>query len=533
VTTRSRAAASLTPASLGHEAYCPRPCGHVDLFAIDGLATCAMCIAEALTATALAAAYGADPPMLPENVPRAPAPCQGRIERAAIGLADAWSDALIACERRNAGTKRAAPRACADDPDRRIRRAKARAAALLRGCAGTPGLHGYAAAGDAAAAEACLEQATVDNDSCERNCRLPRCGDSIVGPAEGCDDGNTAPCDGCLDCQREGATDGDRLLGPCDNCPQDYNPSQRDRDDNGIWDVCDSPVSIETPVGSDVLVEDDTGCIPGLSPDPIRTLTITYPVVSASGVTLIRTLEAPADSLIDADFKVSALGTLLPLETTASVSGLIRACAEYDDTSLSVQDEQALVFLHEENGIFVNRRSLLDTASNLLCADVTSFSRFAFGAPVSAMTKQSMTVALDPMLRGQDRIKRLSSTFLPPPSFIIDPTVTGVELTVARDGEAVLIRSIPSSLWQANGSRRAFKFSDRDGLSGLGITKGSVSTSRSSVQVLFVGNQMDLGGLDTPELTIKLDFGAYAAVGPAACTTKAGAEKTTVKCRGE
>jgi hypothetical protein len=151
------AGASLTPASLGHEAYCPKPCGDVSLFAVDGLASCAACIAGAVSDAALAAVYGATPPSLPQSVPSGATACARKLERAAIRLAESWSDALVACARGNRG--KAEPRGCADDPDGRIRRAKARAAATIRGCAGVSGLRGCAALTDPAAAQACFEAA--------------------------------------------------------------------------------------------------------------------------------------------------------------------------------------------------------------------------------------------------------------------------------------------------------------------------------------------------------------------------------------
>jgi hypothetical protein len=151
------AGASLTPASLGHQAYCPRPCGHVSLFAVDGLASCTACISAALNDAALGAAYGAAPPSLPQNVPSGAKACLKRLERAAVGLADGWADALVACRRGRAA--KGEPSACADDPGSRIRRAKTRAGALVRGCAGASGLRGCGALGDAAAVQQCLEAA--------------------------------------------------------------------------------------------------------------------------------------------------------------------------------------------------------------------------------------------------------------------------------------------------------------------------------------------------------------------------------------
>ncbi len=94
------------------------------------------------------------------------------------------------------------------------------------------------------------------------------CGDSEPDPGEQCDDGNTAQGDGCsASCQIEpgfqctaaiagdpdtvppipaipsscGAipdSDGDGILDPDDNCPDVFNPGQRDSNGDGIGDAC-------------------------------------------------------------------------------------------------------------------------------------------------------------------------------------------------------------------------------------------------------------------------------------------------------
>ncbi len=117
------------------------------------------------------------------------------------------------------------------------------------------------------------------------------CGDGLIFGAETCDDGNTAPGDGCganclveschlcvgapsicscnlgfkcgmtcgntvdMTCQEilgdcicniscddlGGDIDGDGVCGINDNCPDDSNPDQMDADDDGIGDVCEDP----------------------------------------------------------------------------------------------------------------------------------------------------------------------------------------------------------------------------------------------------------------------------------------------------
>lgn len=45
--------------------------------------------------------------------------------------------------------------------------------------------------------EECDDGNENDNDTCTNDCKLPICGDAIVGPGEACDDGNDDPADGC------------------------------------------------------------------------------------------------------------------------------------------------------------------------------------------------------------------------------------------------------------------------------------------------------------------------------------------------
>ncbi len=153
------AGASLTPAGLGYGPVCPAPCAHVSLFDMPGLATCTMCLADALNGETLEAAYGVAPPMLPRNVPSAAMACQKRLERAATALAGAWTDALAACERDNAARKGGPARACADDPGGKITRARARATTTIRRCGSFAGLAGCARAGAADAVSDCVATA--------------------------------------------------------------------------------------------------------------------------------------------------------------------------------------------------------------------------------------------------------------------------------------------------------------------------------------------------------------------------------------
>jgi hypothetical protein len=154
---RKCAAASLTPISIGHGSVCPAPCSPIAVFDLDGLAQCAVCMAETLGNEALGSVYGEPPPVLPPNAPAGDAgKCLKGAAKAAVQLASGWAAALVRCEAQN---REGASLDCSTDPEGRVARAKAKLSKRLQSCASFAGLAGCLAAGDAAAAQTCIETA--------------------------------------------------------------------------------------------------------------------------------------------------------------------------------------------------------------------------------------------------------------------------------------------------------------------------------------------------------------------------------------
>jgi hypothetical protein len=157
---RKCAGASFSPITLGHGSVCPVPCPSVTLFEMGDVASCAVCMSEALGAAALDAAYGVSPPAVPQTpLAGAAASCQRALAKAALDLATAWTDALADCELANRTGQHAPPVDCATDPDGDIAAAKQKAALRIASCADFSGLAGCASAGSAAAVQACVETA--------------------------------------------------------------------------------------------------------------------------------------------------------------------------------------------------------------------------------------------------------------------------------------------------------------------------------------------------------------------------------------
>jgi hypothetical protein len=150
---------NLTPTSLGHASSCPVPCASITLFDMNDLATCSLCLGEALGNEALDAAYGRTPPALPNSVPVTALACQHSLDKAADTLARGWAGALGRCELGNASGRNVPPLVCSSDPDGRIARAHAKAGAQVEHCASFAGLSGCATGGTAAAVETCMDAA--------------------------------------------------------------------------------------------------------------------------------------------------------------------------------------------------------------------------------------------------------------------------------------------------------------------------------------------------------------------------------------
>jgi hypothetical protein len=127
-----------------------------------------------------------------------------------------------------------------------------------------------------------------------------------------------------------------------------------------------SPASF-TPAGAAVAVQPvdpDTGVTP---------VTITFSNVAQSGLTSLEMSNSgPAPPL---GFNLGVPPIYYELSTTAVFSGPVQVCINYTGTSFD--NESSLKLFHREGGVWVDRTISLNTATNVICASVTSFSPFA------------------------------------------------------------------------------------------------------------------------------------------------------------
>ncbi len=150
---------NITPITIGHGNTCPVPCATTVLFDIADVGECGVCLAKALTADALAAAYGSRPPAVPGTLGTSAQKCQKTLAKAANGLASAWTRALSSCEDANARGVNVPALDCSTDPGGAIARAQAKTASRVASCDSLTGIPGCATAGSPAATSTCIEDA--------------------------------------------------------------------------------------------------------------------------------------------------------------------------------------------------------------------------------------------------------------------------------------------------------------------------------------------------------------------------------------
>ncbi len=118
--------------------------------------------------------------------------------------------------------------------------------------------------------------------------------------------------------------------------------------------------TVATPLGNDVTVS-------ALDFD------LTFAAVTTEGdttATLFATGPAPPEG-----FELA--GSYFDISTSAEFTGPVQICFDYDDTGMSIAEEDLLQILHYEASGWQNRTKSLDTALNRICAEVSVFSNFA------------------------------------------------------------------------------------------------------------------------------------------------------------
>ena len=157
------------------------------------------------------------------------------------------------------------------------------------------------------------------------------------------------------------------------------------------------PTEVNTAQDHNVFVE-PVDATTGTSP-----VALTFDEVTAAGITsLITSSTGPA---VSTGFQMAS-SAYYDVTTTASFSGPVTVCIDYDESTIS-GPEANLRLLHYEdttgNGVpneWVDRTVSVDTANNVVCASVTSLSEFAVFES-AALTEQAKLTASDAAVGDQ------------------------------------------------------------------------------------------------------------------------------------
>jgi hypothetical protein len=116
-----------------------------------------------------------------------------------------------------------------------------------------------------------------------------------------------------------------------------------------------------TLVGSNVVV------------GPLSGVTLTFSQVTQEGQTTVAS--SSSGTAPPSGFKLGNPPTYYDISTTAVFTAPVEICVNYDDTQF--KNENNLKLSHFENGQWMNVTTLLDTANNIICGSVSSFSELA------------------------------------------------------------------------------------------------------------------------------------------------------------
>ena len=139
--------------------------------------------------------------------------------------------------------------------------------------------------------------------------------------------------------------------------------------------VADSPAIVtgNTPTGADIVVS-PTDPRTGTSP-----VTLTFSNVVQTGVTSVTSSSTGLP--IPNGFKLGSPSVYFDITSTAVFTGPVTVCFSY--AGIYFRNVAALQLLHYESGAWVNRTVSANTATQQVCARVTSFSPFTIVEPVN------------------------------------------------------------------------------------------------------------------------------------------------------
>lgn len=132
---------------------------------------------------------------------------------------------------------------------------------------------------------------------------------------------------------------------------------------------------------------------PNVNVTPTQNSTVTYSNVTTAGNTTVTSTNVtslttpPNFELAICSIPNSSCSNPVyyDVSTTATISGPVTVCFQYDDSGMTTQQEDSLVLMHQSGGTFVDVTTSLDTTTNTICGQVSSFSQFVLAQTTTAV----------------------------------------------------------------------------------------------------------------------------------------------------
>jgi hypothetical protein len=260
-----------------------------------------------------------------------------------------------------------------------------------------------------------------------------------------------------------------------------------------------------------VMLRNDVPAGSNVSVAPSDSFTVTFSTVTGAGTAAVTPVNEPAAETPPA-FRV--LGSVLPtyydVTTTATVSGPILSCHEYPDANDDGTvdgtniDEDDMRLLHEEDLVFVDRTVSLDTVANVVCAETTSLSQLAPGAPTAGGGGGGGGGEFDVPVSGVKLVlkyagatqkgafvSRDQDAITPPaPGSADDPRTAGATFDIVSDVEGLATHALPPAGWQMtqSGTYKFLQPADGD------VKKAVLKPGKAIVVKLARNTGLSLGG---------------------------------------
>ena len=166
--------------------------------------------------------------------------------------------------------------------------------------------------------------------------------------------------------------------------------------------------------------------------------TITFDNVTTAGYTSMTTSNTGSPPPNGFTIIPSSNPTHYEITTTATFTGNIKICIQYDDTGLTATQEAALKLKVYENSQWVDITISLDTNANIICGEVNHLSEFAIMLPSSNSIVKFIPLISNLRIGHPDTIDVVIDNVADLGSFEFDISYDGSIVQIAQSSDVIL-----------------------------------------------------------------------------------------------